>query len=165
MKNDLLFKNDDFIFSYRVTGLLIHNDEILLQKPIKEQGFSLPGGHVTCMEPSYKALIREFKEELNIDIVIKKLQAIGEIFFTWGKRPCHQINLYYQLEIDDKTYSSLKSQNELFCIDNLGQKRYDLSFHWFKIQELDKIILYPKEIVPIIKNNSEYPLYFLSNQI
>ena len=28
---DILFKNDDFVFSYRVGGILIHNEKILLQ--------------------------------------------------------------------------------------------------------------------------------------
>ena len=30
---DILFKNDDFVFSYRVGGILIHNEKILLQRP------------------------------------------------------------------------------------------------------------------------------------
>ena len=30
---DVLFKNDDVIFSYRVAGILIHNDKVLLQRP------------------------------------------------------------------------------------------------------------------------------------
>ncbi|MCD7855375.1 MAG: NUDIX hydrolase [Clostridiales bacterium] len=164
MKIDLLFKNDEFVFSYRVTGLLIHNDEILLQKPEKDRGYSLPGGHAVCMEPSQKALIREFKEELNIDIVVNKLKAIGEIFFMWGSRPCHQINLYYSVKITDNTFNKLKS-NKLFCLDEAGKEYNNLTFHWHKIQELDKIVLYPQEIVPIIKNKSDFPTYFFSDQI
>ena len=30
---DILFKNDDFVFSYRVGGILTHNGKILLQRP------------------------------------------------------------------------------------------------------------------------------------
>lgn len=30
---DILFKNDDFVFSYRVGGILIHKGKILLQRP------------------------------------------------------------------------------------------------------------------------------------
>ena len=29
---DILFKTDDYIFSYRVGGVLIHNDKMLLQR-------------------------------------------------------------------------------------------------------------------------------------
>ena len=32
---DILFKNDDFVFSYRVGGILKHNGKILLQRPKK----------------------------------------------------------------------------------------------------------------------------------
>ena len=30
---DILFKNDDFVFSYRVGGILIYDGKILLQRP------------------------------------------------------------------------------------------------------------------------------------
>lgn len=30
---DILFKTDDFVFSYRVGGILIHEGKILLQRP------------------------------------------------------------------------------------------------------------------------------------
>ena len=31
---DILFKTDDYIFSYRVGGLLIHNGKVLMQKAV-----------------------------------------------------------------------------------------------------------------------------------
>ena len=31
---DILFKQDDFIFSYRVAGILMHEGKILLQRPV-----------------------------------------------------------------------------------------------------------------------------------
>ena len=31
---DILFKNDDFVFSYRVGGILEYNGKILLQRPM-----------------------------------------------------------------------------------------------------------------------------------
>lgn len=39
---DMIFKTKDFIFSYRVAGILIYNDKILLQKPVNDNGYSLP---------------------------------------------------------------------------------------------------------------------------
>ena len=33
---DILFKTDDYIFSYRVGGLLIHNGKVLMQKLVGE---------------------------------------------------------------------------------------------------------------------------------
>ena len=45
---DILFKNDDFVFSYRVGGILIRNGKILLQRP-KNDDYSIIGGHVACL--------------------------------------------------------------------------------------------------------------------
>ena len=41
---DILFKNDDFVFSYRVGGILIHKGKILLQRP-KNDAYAIIGGH------------------------------------------------------------------------------------------------------------------------
>ena len=38
-----------------------------------------------------ETLKREFEEELHAKIEVDNLLAIGEIYFPWGKRPCHQI--------------------------------------------------------------------------
>lgn len=56
---DILFKNDDFVFSYRVGGILIHNDKISLQHP-KNDDYAIIGGHVATMEISMETLKREF---------------------------------------------------------------------------------------------------------
>lgn len=48
---DILFKNDNFVFSYRVGGILKHNGKILLQRP-KNDDYAIIGGHVAAMETS-----------------------------------------------------------------------------------------------------------------
>lgn len=55
---DILFKNDDFVFSYRVGGILKHNSKILLQRP-KNDDYAIIGGHVAAMETSMETLKRE----------------------------------------------------------------------------------------------------------
>ncbi|MBQ4164978.1 MAG: NUDIX domain-containing protein, partial [Oscillospiraceae bacterium] len=87
---DILFKNDDFVFSYRVGGILVHNGKILLQRPADDD-YAIIGGHVTAMETSAETLKREFEEELHAKIAVDDLLAIGEIYFPWGDKPCHQI--------------------------------------------------------------------------
>lgn len=81
---DILFKTEDFVFSYRTAGILINNDKILLQKPVNDDGNSLSGGHVAFGETSDITLVREFKEEIGVDIKIDRLMMIGENFFPWG---------------------------------------------------------------------------------
>ena len=80
---DILFKNDDFVFSYRVGGILKHNGKILLQHP-KNDDYAIIGGHVAAMETSMETLKREFEEELHAKIEVDNLLAIGEIYFPYG---------------------------------------------------------------------------------
>ena len=82
---DILFKKEDFVFSYRVGGILIRNGKILLQRP-KNDDYAIIGGHVAAMETSMETLKREFEEELHAKIEIDNLLAIGEIYFPWGNR-------------------------------------------------------------------------------
>lgn len=71
---DILFENDDFVFSYRVDGILTHDGNILLQRP-KNDDYSIIGGHVAAME----TLKREFKIEVD------NLLAIGCVYSVTGK--------------------------------------------------------------------------------
>ena len=108
---DILFKNDDFVFSYRVAGILKHNGKILLQRP-KNDDYAIIGGHVAAMETSMETLKREFEEELHAKIEVDNLLAIGEIYFPWGKRPCHQICLKLRLQQVDEELC--KAQQEMY---------------------------------------------------
>ena len=98
MGKDIVFKTEDFVFSYRVGGILIRQGKILLQKP-KGDDYSIIGGHVSCLETTAETLRREFQEELHTEIEVDRLLAVGEIFFPWGERPCHQICLYYNVHL------------------------------------------------------------------
>ena len=61
---DILFKQDDFVFSYRVGGVLIRDGKILLQRP-KGDDYSIIGGHIAAMETTEETLKREYTEELH----------------------------------------------------------------------------------------------------
>ena len=37
---DILFKTDDYIFSYRVGGVLIHNGKVLMQNADGDDGYT-----------------------------------------------------------------------------------------------------------------------------
>ena len=131
---DILFKNDDFVFSYRVGGILIHDGKILLQRP-KNDNYAIIGGHVAAMETSMETLKREFEEELHAKIEVDNLLAIGEIYFPWGKRPCHQISLYYNVHLVD---DNIPLDGVFHGYDELDHERIDLDFCWVPLEDLKK---------------------------
>lgn len=58
---DILFKNDNFVFSYRVGGILMHNGKILLQRP-KNDDYAIIGGHVVLWKQVWKLLNGNLKK-------------------------------------------------------------------------------------------------------
>lgn len=62
VKRIFYLKMDDFVFSYRIGGILKHNGKILLQRP-KNDDYAIIGGHVAAMETSMETLKREFAGE------------------------------------------------------------------------------------------------------
>lgn len=162
MGRDILFNAGDFIFSYRVGGLLIRNNKILLQKP-KNDDFAIIGGHVSCLETTAETLKREFEEEIHAKIEIDNLFAVGEVFFPWGQKPCHQICLYYKVHLlnDD-----IPLDGSFNGYDNLDNKRIDLDFCWVPLEDLKNgLKVYPLELVPYILNDNNKIIHFVSKQI
>ena len=158
---DILFKNDDFVFSYRVGGILIHNGKILLQRP-KNDDYAIIGGHVRSFETSENTLKREFEEELHAKIAVDKLVAIGEIFFPWGDKTCHQICLYYNVHLVDNT---IPLDGVFQGFDELDNLRTELDFCWVKLDELKSgIKVYPTELVEHILEPKDGIVHFVSKE-
>jgi len=156
---DILFKTEEYIFSYRVGGVLIHNGNILLQKVPEDDGYAFPGGHVSFGETSDITLLREFKEEMHADIKIEKLLMYGENFFTWANKPCQQICVYYLVSLSDSSQIPLEGTFKAF--DEKGFARDDLDFCWIPLSELSEKILYPVETKPYVLSLPESIVSFI----
>lgn len=162
MSKDILFETDEFIFSYRVGGLLIKNGKILLQKP-KNDDFAIIGGHVKGFETATEALKREFEEETHAKIAIDSLLAVGEVFFPWGKKPCHQIGLYYKVHLLND--QDIPLDGSFHGYDDFGGERVDLDFCWVSLNDLKNgLKVYPLELIPYILNDNKETMHFISKE-
>lgn len=140
-KPDILLMTKEGVFSYRVAGILIRNGKVLLQRPINDPAYAFPGGHVNFGETSEEAVIREFKEEIAADIRPIRLLWIGENFFPWGEKDCHQIGLYYLLALQDETQIPL--DGIFYAQDEVERKACRLEFSWVEMSQLKYMELYP----------------------
>lgn len=124
---DILFKTEEGVFSYRVAGICIHDGKVLLQTTTgADRSFAFPGGHVTFGETNAQTLIREFREEIGAEVSVGQLKWVAEVFFPWGNRPCHQICLYYMVEIQNPEVFGA----EVFLgKEHLEGRTFDLEFH------------------------------------
>lgn len=163
MGRDILFNTGDFIFSYRVGGLLIKDNKILLQRP-KNDDFAIIGGHVSSLETTTETLKREFDEELHAKIEVDSLFAVGEVFFPWGQKPCHQICLYYKVHLLNN--DDIPSDGSFHGYDELDNERIDLDFCWVPLENLKNgLTVYPAELIPHILNDAHGIVHFISKQI
>lgn len=142
------------VFSYRVAGILIRDGKVLLQRPINDPAYAFPGGHVNFGETSEQAVIREFKEEIAADIRPIRLLWIGENFFPWGEKDCHQIGLYYLVALSDETCIPL--DGIFYAQDEIERKACRLEFSWVELSQLKHIELYPIIAKEKLMNVSEY---------
>ena len=163
MGRDILFRTEEFVFSYRVGGLLIKDNKILLQKP-KNDDYAIIGGHVACLETTTETLKREYEEEIHAKIEVDNLYAVGEIFFPWGQRPCHQISLYYKVHLLND--NDIPSEGVFHGYDDLENERIDMDFCWVPLEDIKNgIKVYPMELIPHILNEDKGMIHFVSKQI
>ena len=155
---DILFHTDDYIFSYRVAGICIHNGSVLLQKPVSSDDYAFPGGHVELGETNEQTLIREFKEEMGANIKVGNLKWVGELFFPWGDKPCHQICLYYEVEITD----DITPKSDYFTGSELHENKvFDMEFHWVPIEKADDYQIYPAQAGKWLRSDDKDVKHFI----
>ncbi len=144
---DILFQTEGSVFSYRVAGICLNGGRVLLQKPTDEDSFAFPGGHVAFGETNEETLKREFLEEIGAEIAVGELKWVGEIFFQWGEKPCHQICLYYEVALTDER----TPRNGVWTgRESHGGGRPGMEFHWISLDRLREIPVYPDKAASLL---------------
>ena len=138
---DISYSTDDYIFSYRAAGILIHDGKVLLQKPGNGDGYAFPGGQVAFGETNSETLIREFGEEIGVDIDVVELKWVQENLVPWANKPAHQICLYHLVRLKDT--ESIPKRGR-FASKEYHENIDDiLYFYWIPIDEVKNITVYP----------------------
>ncbi len=161
--NDILFHSNDYIFSYRVAGILLHDNKILLQKPLTETGYAIPGGHVGFGETNAQTLEREFKEEIGADITVRELKWVAEIFFPWNDKPCHQICLFYDIIL--KNESQITFDDVFLGNEHIEGRDFKIEFYWKSIESLGKLEVYPTNIKYLMNRYNEGVQHFVYREV
>jgi 8-oxo-dGTP pyrophosphatase MutT (NUDIX family) len=146
---DILFRTDEYVFSYRVAGILIHNGKVLLQSVPDEPGFAFPGGHAELGETNAQTLRREFLEEINADITVGDLKWLGEIFWPWGDKPCHQICLFYEISLIDDT--QIPADGKFTAFETIEGRSFQVEYRWIPLGQIDELLIYPTQAIDLLK--------------
>lgn len=155
---DILFKTDEWIFSYRVAGICVQNDKVLLQKPTNDNAYAFPGGHVELGETNEKTLMREFKEEIGADVRVGELKWVAEVFFPWGRKPCHQICLYYLVEILNP---EIPKDGMFMATEHIEGRNFELEYHWMPLGSVETLEVYPTNAPQLLRKLDEGVQHFV----
>lgn len=84
---------------FRVRGVCIKNNKILLCQNRGSQHAMLPGGHVEYREQAGGALLRELHEELGVPAKLKKFLGCSEHCYKQGRTWIAEINVVFEVAI------------------------------------------------------------------
>jgi ADP-ribose pyrophosphatase YjhB (NUDIX family) len=134
----ITFKPGEIRFSYRVGGILIHQEHVLCQAD-KEDFWFLPGGRAELGESASVTLLREMQEELGIVMKIERLLYVVENFFSDPNDTWHELGLYFLITAPADSYLN-QSLETIMCVDEAGNP---LRFDWLPLAQLEAFPLYP----------------------
>ena len=120
------FESGNNLFNYRVVGVAVNDDHVLLHQAEGDDFWVLPGGRAEFGEPAEQTLKREMREELDLEIEIVRLLWIVENFFTYANKRYHEIALYFLMRLPASCKYLLESGP--FEIEDAGTP---LTFRWF----------------------------------
>ena len=156
MGRDWFFRDETGICNFRVAGLLLRGDKILLQRERGGNEYAVPGGHVRSDETSAQSLVREYMEETGAEIVCERLIWVEEAFWKWSDANASTLTFYYLVRLADKAdisddYSGAQRDND------------DVVIEWIRICDLKKLTVYPSFLVEKIENISNSIEHFISS--
>lgn len=120
-------------FNLRVYGLLIMNDSVLITHENRANMImtKFPGGGLEKGEGIKECLIREFQEELEIEIKVGDYYYVNDFLQTSTFNPAEQLISFYYL------VSTKESNKIILNADKEKLNPNEQSFEWIKISELD----------------------------
>ncbi|NLJ64849.1 MAG: NUDIX domain-containing protein [Christensenellaceae bacterium] len=136
---DISFLIDNSKFNYRVCAVIINDNKILAMKDERSPYYYLPGGRVQIGEKAEDAVIREVKEELEIDAKIIRPLWLNQGFFEEDvdKIMFHEICVYFLIDI---SHTNILEKGSRFILREHHNKH---EFEWLEFENLNDLYFYP----------------------
>ncbi|MBN2011179.1 NUDIX hydrolase [candidate division KSB1 bacterium] len=141
------FKCNNVLFKYRIVGIALHNDRVLLQKSKLDTHWALPGGRAEMFEDSIATLKREMLEELKVEVSVGRLIWIVENFYEYTGQLVHEVALYYLIHFPPES-ALYQLDTPLITQDN----GYELTFQWHPIGTIEQLYLLPEFLQRSLKS-------------
>ena len=150
MRESIKIKTDDYNFKFRVSGLIIKDNKLLLVD-MDDSGFlCLPGGYVELGETTEVAVKRELLEEVGKKFDISEYLGVVENYFInkYSKK-IHEISFYYLMTPIENI-----GTNNFTIVENDKGHKIKLDFKWIDLKEINNYDIRPSFIKQILNNEN-----------
>lgn len=147
---DITVNVADYVLNIRTTGLIIHNNKVLVHINKNSNHICLPGGRITIGENSKDAVKRELEEEIGKPVEIGEYVTTIENFFKLKDKKYHEIMFVYKAEFKDEQDKKIEEP-----LENIEGKEY-LQYDWVEISKLEDYNMLPKRLKEVLQEK-EYP--------
>lgn len=139
----------------RVSGVLVHDNRLLLVQHEKDSKtyWLLPGGGVGLGERLQDSLVREFTEELNLQVTVMDLLLVVETVSPQGEHILQPTFLVTAENIDDI---------------HLGSDKRVVDYSFFRQDKINEVTLYPdikEELLVFLQSSRIDQRYVLKSWI
>ena len=139
----------------RVAGVLVHDNRLLLVQHEKDSKtyWLLPGGGVGLGERLQDSLVREFTEELNLQVTVMDLLLVVETVSPQGEHILQPTFLVTAENIDDI---------------HLGSDKRFVDYSFFRQDKINEVTLYPdikEELLVFLQSSRIDQRYVLKSWI
>ena|SRR6266700_847005 len=93
------FDKDNNRFNYRIVGIALRGDSVLLHQATGDAFWTFPGGRAEFGETAEQTLKREMIEEIHAEVEIVRLLWFVENFFRYADMNYHEIALYFLMRL------------------------------------------------------------------
>ena len=130
---DVTFPTQAGTFNFRVAGIHLQHDHVLIHRNVRDSFWALPGGRIRLNEDAPSALYREFTEELGASMRDATFAFVHENFFTYQDQSFHELGLYFYVDGDIPFRQG----------DFYGLEGDSLIYRFHPINQLHQLTLHP----------------------
>ena len=145
-------------FRYRVGGIVIHENRLLVERNVAGSFCFVPGGRVEYGETAPAALQREAREELGEPVRVARLLAAADNLFALDGRRYQEISLYFLMQLD--ATSRLGAHDGIF-----EGTEPDSRFEWIPVDAVERAHLMPPFLHELVRDLPDAPVYIARNEL
>ncbi len=136
---DISFKTEEGRFNYRVCAVIVNDGKLLAMHDERSPYYYLPGGRVKLHETAEDAVLREIREELEIDAKIVRPLWLNQGFFIEdvNSERYHELCIYFLIDV---SHTNLFDKGNKF---RMYENNNTHDYEWLEYHRLENEYLYP----------------------